>query len=117
MRIPKKALKIMAKYEEEKPHGGLVQFGGLTVGDAEKLLGMGALDPEDRQNESPTIEEFIGLGHQVPGTTFHGYRVLPEREDEGIIFEGFEMPVKGISEELNADEAGVEKGVLRTWWD
>jgi hypothetical protein len=82
--------------------------------------------------ESPSrvvkrIREFVELGRRHPGMTFHGYRVAPERDDERVTLEGFDIAREECSagceeelEELGADdfywrEVGGRQ-VLRGWW-
>jgi hypothetical protein len=119
------AVKIMSKYEPPSDgFGGIVGFTGLTAQDAERLIGLGAMDPDETQNSSPSIAEFVALAKRFKGMTLFGYRVLPPRGDERISVEGFNVPSKSVSRKalvelakLNADEFDEEDGEIRAWWD
>lgn len=120
------AIKIMKKYEPRHSDGfgGIVNFQGMTPEDAMKLVAMGAMDPAETQNASPSIHEFIQMSQKFPGMTFHGYRVYPDRNDERISIEGFNVPSQSVSRQalielakLGPDELDEQNGVLRAWWD
>ena len=88
---------ILDQYEDAgQAFGGMVRFRGVPVAEAARLLRL--LPPaqqDDAQNFAPSFKELVTLLAEVPGATLHGYRITPERSDERITAEGFEMPVAG----------------------
>ena len=60
----------------------------------------GYIDPNERQNLSPTAEEMLGFCGSDPKWYVHGYAVSPDRSDCRVTFEGV-----GSTEPLSADEA------------
>lgn len=120
---------ILAQYEEgQHSSGGLVFYDAVPAQVAQKLL---ALLPKkqanDRQNDAPSFSQFVNMGVEHIRVFFHGYRVLPSREDERITVEGFYAPV-AVAElmlsqcEHKPDEYGEIKHpklgtVMRAWWD
>lgn len=128
MKVKRQALEILGLYLEDDPEKReVVHFRGLPLEAARQLLMKGLVDPRERQNESPDIEEFVELGNRYPDITFVGYAVLsPTLEsDEGITFDGFHVPLSDLSKEAIVDLAGfgadefmiVSGGKLRLWWD
>ena len=104
-----------------------LRYTGLSYDDLQKLVEEKFADPEERQNDSPSILEFLGeLKEFKDNVTFHGYAISLDRDDYRVSVEGFE--IEGISQaqlislmeqyrfadELTADAA---KGYLYTWWD
>jgi hypothetical protein len=120
---------IMSKYQTDKAYGGIVTFEGLTVNDAARLLELlPEFQKEDKQNDSPSFEEFVELGKDYPSMTFHGYRVTSERSDERITIEGFCCPTKDVTKKdlgffagMHSDEYDVlgegDQEYVRLWWD
>lgn len=120
------ALEIMKEFEiPGDGFGGILNFEGMTPEAAAKLVELGAMDPEQEQNSSPSIAGFIELAKEYKGMTFFGYRVLPPRGDERISIEGFRVPAASVSRKqllsiannLAPDELDEEDGELRAWWD
>lgn len=69
--------------------GGCCSFDELSVADAKELMHRGFIDPEDTQNSSPTMQEFLDFCDDGTGIwTLHGYAVSPDRTDCRITFEG-----------------------------
>jgi len=89
---------ILNKYEEDEL-GGCVHFEALPWKEAKKLLELLPDEQKnDKQNFSPTFQEFIQWAEEINGNIwFHGYRIVPEREDERITLTGFYF--KGSKEE------------------
>lgn len=109
--------------------GQIVHFDGLTFDDAIRLMEhLPAWHLKQRQNESPTIREMIQLGFRFAGITFHGYRVPPDRDDERISFEGFQIPksetnpseieqlYRQLSPDLLLDQMD-DGDTWNFWWD
>lgn len=106
-------------------------FEGLSLNTAEVLIKQGFLDPEETQNESPKVAEFIEFAKEHPdgNFTFHGYVVGPEREDCRVSFEGIESDSDNISVETvidftkmfcstySADNIVIDPNQLYCWYD
>jgi hypothetical protein len=117
--------------EEDPDWGGVIYFDGLPWREADQLL---KLLPEqngrDRQNISPSFEQFVRLGREFPEIRFHGYRVPAHRSDERITIEGYLYPqgrqaeglyqrVCEIASEPDAYERATFAGepMMSAWWD
>lgn len=70
--------------------GGTEHFENLTFENLEKLFTLGVIDPEDTQNDSPTMQEYREVMKKNPCFTAHGYAVSPEREDYRVTIEGLD---------------------------
>lgn len=120
------------KPENYGSRGSLTRhFEDMPLDIAETLIKQGFLDPEETQNESPTVAEFIEFAKEHPdgNFTFHGYVVGPERDDCRVSFEGIE----GISDKISkdtmvdfskmfladyhADDITIEENRLYCWYD
>ncbi len=73
-------------------HGGICRFDGLTLDTVQELIRKGFLARDERQNESPTVAEFMSFvkEHNPSNWIFHGYVVSPERDDCRVTIEGIE---------------------------
>lgn len=115
---------IMEPLESGGSGGGTTHYEGLTPDDADKLLAMGAVWPDDSQNYSPSFSEFVELAHEF-GLTLHGYRVVETRGDERITCEGLsgritDSQIRGVvmSALRQADEFTIDDdNSFRSWWD
>ena len=69
---------------------GTCQFDNLSFQKAKELMERGYLSPEDKQNESPTAQEFVDFmaAHDPDNWFLHGYVVSPYREDVRVSIEG-----------------------------
>ena len=82
------------------PLGGICSFRGVYYHKIEKLIRIGAADPTDCQNSSPTISEFLkDLEALKEMILFDGCVVVPPRKDARVSIEGF------TASPLNAEEA------------
>lgn len=73
--------------------GGTCHFDDMTVAKAEELMRLGYMDPEETQNDSPTVQQFVDFikGYGNPDSwRLHGYAVSPLREDVRVSVEGIE---------------------------
>lgn len=119
------------KVENYGSRGSLTRhFEDMPISTAEILIKLGFLDPEETQNDSPTVQEFIDFAknHLDADFTFHGYAVGPEREDCRVSFEGIESNneisketlldfVKMFLDEYPADDTDVGDERLWCWYD
>lgn len=82
-------------------YGGCVHFDQISVTQAKELLEKGYVDPNDTQNCSPTMQEFIGYCSAEPNKWYlHGYVISPERSDCRVTFEGIGSLVPLYPEEV-----------------
>lgn len=77
-------------YLEEQYAGGVRPFSQIGIGTLKKLLENHLIDPEDRQNFSPSAKEIIEFMEAYPFVKAHGYAVSPKRDDYRISLEGVE---------------------------
>lgn len=89
-------------YDPERyRYGGCVHFDQISVEQALELLKKGFIDPDDTQNCSPTMQEFIDYVSDEPDKWYlHGYAIGPDRTDCRVTFEGI-----GSYAPLDAEEA------------
>lgn len=116
--------------------GGAEHFQDLSLDQLEKLLKEGFANPQERQNFSPTIDQFYEFGKNcvVKGynPVFIGYAISPDREDYRTSIEGIEvrLDTELIESRINADlrdefekfaqsadETDINFSVLYAWWD
>ena len=109
--------------------GGISYFYTLTVEQLQSLIEQRFADPEDRQNSSPTIAEFLAFAQAQKSRgfdfTFAGYAVSPSREDYRVSVDAIEWrgdvghPVISTFETFaeDADELELSSNFLRAWWD
>ncbi len=102
----------------------------------EKLLKEGFAYPQEKQNFSPTIEQFYELGKKCVAKSYNpvfiGYAISPEREDYRTSIEGIEVRLEteliqsridfNLRDEFekfaqSADEIDINFSVLYAWWD
>lgn len=102
-----------------------VGFEHVTVDQLEELVKAGLANPDETQNESPTIAQFIAFMTKWPGALAHGYTIGGKRDDGRVSVEGLFVPKAEVTLELlkefsgefhTADEFDVD-GDLRCWWD
>lgn len=108
--------------------GGIKSFEGLDVERLERLLAEGLATPDGKQNEAPTIAEFLEFMRSEPRTRAHGYVVSPRRADCRVSIEGLEIKLKPGEEAKDlrhrfvvfcrtADELCDTGDKLYSWWD
>lgn len=108
--------------------GGICRFGDMTVAKAEELMRLGYMDPEETQNDSPTVQQFVDFikgGDNPDGWRLHGYAVSPLREDVRVSVEGIESVEPIDTETLlefamsnrYADELLCSNGMAYCWYD
>jgi hypothetical protein len=108
-----------------RPGDNYIRFKGMP---AEVLIALAEKLPEgnlrERQNEGPTIEEFIALALQEPASLFGGYIITKVRDDERLMVDEVSVPTclnlanRAIASYLPADEDDVVGDFMRRlWWD
>jgi hypothetical protein len=105
--------------------GGVRSFDSLSVKQLKNLIQNNFIDLEDRQNSSPTVEDFFNFMKEHPEVKAHGYAVSHKRDDYRVSLEG--LSFKGnINHNLlldfvdlcrDADEFVADENELYAWWD
>jgi hypothetical protein len=105
--------------------GDIFFFQGVRAEAVAQLLAEGYLDPDERQNDSPSASEFFAFMQRHPEVLAHGYATSIEREDYRVTIEG--VSYRGpVSEQLrrevvqlfgSADECRVEPNGMYVWYD
>lgn len=119
---------IFGEYDKTKYMGGIRRYSNLDVATLNYLIAMGFADPQDKQNEAPTIEEFLQFLEKHPKFTAHGYVVSSEREDYRLSVEGVQCETMGDVLDVNdvadfgdmfhdADEFEVTPTFAWCWYD
>lgn len=114
----------LEKWITDKEHYDVRHFVNLDANTLEKMIELGFADPEDQQNEAPTIAEFLKWMKENPSYKAHGYVVCVERDDYRLSVEGVDGCGK-TPEEIshfknmfwNADEFDIEDNYQRAWYD
>ena len=116
--------------------GGCEFFEDLTLDKLAQLLESGFAEPQQTQNNSPTIQEFYEFGQKSQNLGYEpffiGYVVSPDREDYRISIEGIQLSlqVETIDSRIcadfisaferfaqTADETDIGLKLLYAWWD
>lgn len=90
--------------EDKYKFGGTYHFKDLSFEKLKKLIELRFADPEDAQNDAPTIKQFYDLVNnhfeQHPEITeyisFHGYVVSHRRDDYRVSIEGLYLNWFGV---------------------
>ena len=69
---------------------GVKRFRGLGGSALRELVARNFADPEESQNGSATLGDFLKFLEKHPQVTAHGYAVSPKREDYRVSLEGLE---------------------------
>jgi len=103
---------------------GVRHFANLDANTLEKMIELGFADPEEKQNEAPTIGEFLEWMKVNPSYKAHGYVVCVERNDYRLSVEGVDGCGKDWEEVRrfqlmfqDADEFDIEENYQRAWYD
>jgi len=78
----------------QEPKTDYVSYRGLDVKTLKILLDENFADPDERQNEAPSVEEFYDFLSEYPEFTVHGYTIGLERDDYRVSIEGGEGEAK-----------------------
>lgn len=121
---------IFGNADIEKYSGGIRHFEGISLNTLKWLLKERFADPADRQNESPTLKEFVEFAESLPDhldVEFDGYVVSYLRDDYRVtvdaltIYAEDELTVHDIqlmrSLTKNADDSHVTQDSFWAWWD
>lgn len=115
----------------ESNSGGIASFSGIHLPTLKKLIDLGFADPEEAQNDSPTIGAFLEFMSVYPNVTVLGYVVSPNREDCRVSVEGIEcsLGIMGLEDKEDkvqmcamldlckyADELAFDYSFY-AWWD
>jgi hypothetical protein len=102
-----------------------VHLEAIQLEQLEKLVAEKFIDPEGRQNESPTAQEFLDFMRKHPGVVAQGYAVAIKREDYRVTLEGLFVDHASVTPQLRwdfeqlcseADELDTQAD-LYSWWD
>lgn len=122
-------------FDEDEYSGGTRHFTDISVETAQLLIDRGYLDPEDRQNCSPTAQEiidFINCSTDSRDWWLSGYAVSPARDDFRVtidsfgIREGLRLETEDavafvrfarFADEFCFDMEGSKAIVAEAWWD
>lgn len=114
---------IFGEYAPEKYGGGIRYFDGMTITTLKELIDKGFCNPEEEQNCSPTVEQFIDFMEANDGYVVNGYVVSDNRPDYRVSVTAIEKqkPIE-TKEELEtfvyfaryADDFDVAG---YAWWD
>ena len=104
--------------------GSYVQFSNLDAETLEKLIDSNFADPEEAQNDAPTIAEFLEFMQDYPEYKAHGYTIGLDRSDYRVSIEGLEGYPKTSGALISfikifrmADEFDITAGYVRCWYD
>jgi len=107
------------------PTVDIVHFQNLPVEVVTRLLQERYLDPDERQNDSPSASEFFAFMQRHPRVLAHGYAISIEREDYRVTIEG--VSYRGPTSEslrrdaerlfAGADEYRMDADGLYVWFD
>jgi hypothetical protein len=111
-------------------------FEDLTLDKLAQLLEENFAEPQQTQNNSPTIQEFYEFGQKSQNLGYEpffiGYVVSPDREDYRTSIEGIQMSLEAetIDSRIYADfvsafkrfaetahEKDISSRLLYAWWD
>lgn len=112
------------------PGKSIRRFSELSLDKLQKLLDKGFADPEEMQNNSPTIAELLEIGKQAESeghkVCFDGYTVPLERCDYRVSVDAINIYPQSIGDDLaqkfaefedTADEFTFTSNLLTAWWD
>lgn len=115
---------LRAYFDRPEYSGGTCHFSRIPKELLAKLVKQEFADPEEQQNESPTIAEFLEL--EYDGILFDGYVVEIYRHDYRVSIDGIYVPHSGmldkktielIQELHSADDFQIDDKEVYAWWD
>lgn len=103
--------------------GGVKHFSDLNAETLRRLVTEKFANPEDRQNNSPELGEFLEFGESHEGCLFHGYVVSIDRGDYRVTIDSVSIPAQ-YSDDIDrlewkktADDVSERSGYIELWWD
>ncbi len=111
--------------------GGIARYEGLNAERLGQLVAEGFADPEECQNDAPSIGKFLAFMRREPRALAHGYVVSPQRSDCRVSVEGLRLSFTENDDGkerarltraftnmcAGADEFRVDSDTLYAWWD
>ena len=110
--------------------GGIIRFNNVDINKLIDLYDEGYADPNDRQNNAPSIGEIIDFYHYhsspeqtVRNFLVSGYVVVPTRRDYRISVDevSFDFDNEALDDVVDfikyADEQSCENNHAEAWWD
>ena len=85
---------------DKQPCGGTAGYQDLDVEQLMTLIEEKFAEPEEAQNEAPTIQEIYDFMSLHTDFVAHGYIVSPNRSDYRVSIEGVRLDRKPTQEEL-----------------
>lgn len=118
-------LKLEVDWEDKMNR--VVKFEPFRIDILESLINEKFINPQDRQNNSPTVNEMLGFMRKYPAVFAYGYAVTPKRRDYRVSLEGLAVNQEDVTEELKKAFLGFCKSAteihtedvngLLSWWD
>ena len=118
-------LQIDRNYWEANDWDDILTIDCIPLEILEILIDEKFLNPDDRQNRSPSAIQFLEFMRAHPGTLAHGYAVSPYRDDYRVTIEGLFVDCDSIIGRTyqdflefcrEADRLDID-GDLYSWWD
>lgn len=108
-----------------KDYDSYVRFDDVSVDKIIHLLDLGIADPEEVQNDAPSIEEIVNFLKIHPEVKAGGYVIFPPRKDirvsiELLKYDGEidrDMAIDLANFSRTAQEFNLTKNSFRAWWD
>ncbi|MGG1516380.1 hypothetical protein ABE504_13255 [Paenibacillus oryzisoli] len=119
-----KLLKLEVDWEDKMNR--VIKFEPCQVDILESLVNQKFINPQDRQNNSPTVKEILEFMRKHPALFVYGYAVSPKRRDFRISLEGLAVNQEDVTDELKEAFLDFCKGAteihtegvngLLSWW-
>ena len=94
---------IFGKYEPEKYTGGIRRFENLSIDKLKKLEELNFIELNEKQNDSPTVKEFIEFMEKYQDYLAMGYVVSIKRSDYRVSLDGIEKCSEALSDKEKAE--------------
>ena len=120
---------IFGAYEKEKYFGGVRRF-NCSRETILNLLEEDFISPDECQNCSPYVKDFVEYTEGIDETKFECYAVSPDRDDYRVSIEGvdfiipdtdFDNVTMAVDISRSADEFSFEHAknnyYIHAWWD
>jgi len=105
--------------------GGVETIKGVKLDVVEQLIDQRFADPDEAQNNSPTISGFVDFMREHPRAVLNGYAVESRRFDYRVSFDCILLPDPSEAEVAefarcfagSSDDFGVGEDDVWAWWD